>query len=256
MRNAAVAFALVLWAAGCVPSCGDTSIPLPVEEGGDAGPDAGGVGGPDGGGTPDAGSTPDAGGTPDAGTIALVACTTLSEPALACTAPGECCSNDCVNGSCKAVCRADGQACTAATDCCSLACNGGVCGGTICTQFGQDCTSASQCCSGVCAIKCRDASPVSQTCRRPGERCSGGGLPGSGCCPGSLCLRQGTASEHCGLPVPSDICLANGAACSSSGDCCGGGCSGAGACCVATGKACSADVECCVGTCTAGACSG
>jgi hypothetical protein len=261
MRNAAVAFALVLWAAGCVPSCGETSLPLPVEEGGDGGPDAGAEGSPDGGATPDAGSTPDAGATapdagapPDAGVAALIACAPLSAATVACNASSECCSNNCDSNACRPVCFADGQPCTAATDCCSLACNGGTCGGTICTKFDQDCTSAEQCCSGVCAIKCRDASPTSPTCRRPGERCSGGGLPGSGCCPGSVCLQQGTAGEHCSLPVPNGVCLGNGAACSVAGDCCGGGCGGANTCCVAAGKACTSTADCCAGTCTGGTC--
>jgi hypothetical protein len=55
--------------------------------------------------------------------------TTCKADAAACTSTTECCSRQCVNGTCG--CKGANATCTAATDCCSGTCTGGKCAGGV-----------------------------------------------------------------------------------------------------------------------------
>jgi hypothetical protein len=74
-----------------------------------------------------------------------------------CATPDECCGRICVpdsNGvlTCDTGCRPKAGLCTANADCCSGNCLNGSCDDTevVCTPLGGDCTDSGDCCSALC----------------------------------------------------------------------------------------------------------
>ena len=177
-------------------------------------------------------------------------------PNAVCTSRSACCSGRCepfagtTNRVCLDYCKPDGVACTRALDCCGMSCNGGVCGGALCGKEDATCTSTADCCSGVCTQNKCQGDDVT-VCRSTGESCGDfggdGGLDGGHekCC-GTCDL----TAQRCAFgPGP---CLAVGALCSQSSDCCRGTCApgagGANVCtapCIADGASCAAGADCC-----------
>jgi hypothetical protein len=138
----------------------------------------------------------------------------------ACSANGDCCSNDCSNKVCSfPPCTGDNQACTTNGQCCGGNCTGGTCaplnGPGGCSTFGNPCGGTTPdggaepaCCSGNCvAGKCQPSS----FCGQVGEACASG----VDCCSG-ICTKQGTSSLGvCGsAPTSSANCnLTDGMLC-------------------------------------------
>src|ERR1700722_17991306 len=70
-----------------------------------------------------------------------------------CHTDADCCSSDCVNGSCEyPACHSDNTACTTSGQCCSQDCVSGKCKplNTSCSTLGNACTDNGACCSGLC----------------------------------------------------------------------------------------------------------
>jgi hypothetical protein len=170
-------------------SCGDDTGGAP-----DGDQDATVVGDADAGPSSDGGPGSD-GSTNDAGCFFCDAgqCQPLGH---ACTAPSECCSQECVNGSCQAPpCTADNASCSTNAQCCSGACNNGTCTplNTNCKTLGNPCTANSDCCSlfcqnGYCAAP--------SYCGQLGDICS----TGADCCGGICNKAPNMTFGICGQP--------------------------------------------------------
>jgi hypothetical protein len=77
----------------------------------------------------------------------------------ACSSDGECCSGTCTNGTCTPIqtpCTGKtlGNPCAQNSDCCSQYCVNGICGQpSYCGQNGDICQHPSDCCGGICTIQ-------------------------------------------------------------------------------------------------------
>jgi len=151
------------------------------------------------------------------------------DPPVECTANAgtcliddDCCSSNCVSGSCAQGCAENGTDCSSST-CCAGSCVDSVCqnGITGCQNVGAKCTIAAQCCTGSCsggvcaALSCADRGTV---CTAPSDCCTGtcsngactdaptcawaGACTGNfGCCTGT-CMPNG----QCSPPVGGSAC--------------------------------------------------
>lgn len=115
---------------------------------------------------------------------------------LACKAPSDCCSGDCLNGACQPPkCVSDNQNCGKDSDCCSGTCTANKCAplNNTCHTLGNSCTTGTDCCSkfceqGICA--------QSSYCTQNGDICTKNG----DCC-GAICtIQQGKIFGVCGQP--------------------------------------------------------
>lgn len=146
----------------------------------------------------------------------------------ACSGNADCCSSTCTNGACAqvpgATCGTLGEACSGAGDCCSQNCQGGVCvRAYYCQADGDLCTSDNDCCGRSCSKNdgtaglCQTVSGGGGgTCLQGGNPCGAGGNP---CC-SRICTDPGTGVTVC---QPASGCALTGAYCDTAQDCCGGG---------------------------------
>ena len=183
-------------------------------------------GGVDSGGGGDTGSGGDACASVNGCSSDGGACETLGK---ACSGNGDCCTNNCVSGSCQvAPCTADNAACTSSSACCSQTCGtGGTCTpiSTSCKSLGNPCTGNSSCCSQFCLSGfCAQPSYCGQT----GDICA----QNADCCSGVCTKSGGAAFGTCTLPS-SGGCDIDGVVCGALADAgfsdsglpqCGGSC--------------------------------
>ncbi|HSQ64100.1 MAG TPA: hypothetical protein VLM85_12830 [Polyangiaceae bacterium] len=189
--------------------------------------------------------------------------------ASSCKSNSECCSLNCLNGSCQPPqCTADNASCTSNAQCCSGTCANGTCTplNTTCKTLGNPCTAGSQCCStyctnGVCAQPSY-CGQVGDICSKPAD-----------CCGGICTIQQGQNFGTCGQPSQTGAqCSAiDGVVCSTTdagvtdgglpacgGDCCSRDCAPWGPTqvficqpasgCHPVGDICYKNSECCGGT--------
>ena len=139
-----------------------------------------------------------------------------------CESNGDCCSQNCFQGTCqRPPCTSVGVACASSADCCSGLCTNGACASTnnaVCAPLGNACAKDSDCCSQTC----RGSVCVEPTfCGLNGDVC----VKGSGCCTG-LCAPTSGLLGMCG--GSSQMCVVAGMLCASFFDggvpACGGPC--------------------------------
>jgi hypothetical protein len=115
---------------------------------------------------------------------------------FACKASNECCTSNCVQGSCQPpICVSDGLACGQNTDCCSGTCTGGKCAALSnkCKTLGNSCKVGSDCCSSYCL---NGTCSQSSYCGQTGDICT----QGSDCCGGSCTIAMGKIFGICSQP--------------------------------------------------------
>lgn len=161
------------------------------------------------------------------GTCQRPACTSVG---AACATSAECCSGECTTGACAALtCGPLGNACAKDVDCCSQACRGGVCvQPSFCGQLGDVCVTSSDCCTGICA---KQTSGVLGRCYGynqgcslvAGNVCAGAFDGGPPLCGGQCCSRDCAPWGPLGVPIcqPPSGCHPTGELCHTSADCCG-----------------------------------
>ena len=115
-----------------------------------------------------------------------------------CKQNGDCCSSDCVNGSCSyPQCRADATTCSTNGQCCSQSCTGGKCAtlSSTCSTLGNPCSSGATCCSGLCSAgTCQPSS----FCAQPSDACATNG----DCCTGVCNVASGQTLGVCAASPP------------------------------------------------------
>ncbi len=150
---------------------------------------------------------------------------------------------------------ASGAACATGAECCSNQCVGGTCNGMACVLADVACTHGFDCCSGTCA---------GSKCVGSARGDGGGGTTGGGAClsPAAACSASNACCSGLCEPVTGmagvvqclDACKGNGVACAKAQDCCSLGCNG-GVCgptkCTVEGDSCTGNVDCCSGICAA-----
>ncbi len=193
------------------------------------------------------------------------ACTSLGK---ACQQSGDCCSQNCVSGSCQVPsCTADNAPCTTSGQCCSQTCgSSGTCTPlpTNCKTLGNPCTTGSECCSQFCLNNfCAQPSYCGQT----GDICA----QNSDCCSGTCTKTGSNAFGTCTMPssggcdIDGIVCgavdggtLAEGGLPTCGGSCCSRACAPWGptkvlVCqpasgCKPVGDICATDSDCCGGS--------
>jgi len=167
-----------------------------------------------------------------------------------CAGPADCCSNQCVAGSCVASqqCKNNGTVCKTNGDCCSQKCesrcDGNRCVGVACQANGAKCAQPSECCSSRCENGfCAQAGQ----CKATNVDCD---PKAKDCCSGRCEPVQGmTNVTRC-----ANYCVGDGAACTKAIDCCGLGCWN-GKCgaprCALQSQPCAQNADCCSNICDA-----
>jgi hypothetical protein len=176
-----------------------------------------------------------------------VNCATCSPYHKSCTRNTDCCSNNCVNGTCQVPvgnCLLANNACTKNGDCCSGHCDLDVDGKMRCSLpnqckgVGLTCAEAVDCCTLYCdpmTLKCAGG----KVCKGPGTACMANVECCSNLCSGGACVNNGKC------PTLGDTCSGN--------NCCSGSCIG-GHCtwddwCRSGGDVCDLNAQCCDGVC-------
>ena len=200
----------------------------------------------------------------------------------ACTQTTDCCAPlNCLNGICG--CVASGDACSSTSDCCT----GYTCSDGTCNNNDVTCTENSDCTSGICLIGANGGACAScgdndwQGCTADIQCCTGNscviesdatsgycGCNTTGCsciynynCQSGVCVEGNSGKWSC-----SASCLADGAACQDSGQCCDGTTciedSNGSSYCATCGSnnshnpsVCSSNDDCCSNICAGGFCS-
>lgn len=180
-------------------------------------------------------------------------------PATSCAVNTDCCSNNCISGTCSnQFCHDVAQGCFANTDCCTGSCDGGACVPLVVGGQGQSCKFEGQACAAAgdcCSTNCQGAICVlASSCHAMNDIC----YRGSDCCSATCSSTDGGAG-FCIATAGSGAggCAQGGLPCASGSNCCSRICddpgSGATVCqsaggCRLTGDACDSTRACCGGT--------
>ncbi len=139
---------------------------------------------------------------------------TCQKLGLSCKANGDCCTGDCLNGSCQPPsCTSDGKSCVGNADCCGGTCTSGTCAAlnNSCKTLGNACGGAMDCCSGFCESGiCAQPS----YCTQNGDICTSG----ADCC-GRICTITSGGFGTCGQPSGggAQCSMIDGTVCSNGG---------------------------------------
>lgn len=211
------------------------------------------------------------------------ACLLSCAPAgAACTIDNDCCSSNCLAGTCRSECCAPtGGFCFTHSDCCSNVCSGGQCQ-PPCTPTGPEvCNNLDDDCNGFVDDGLGTTTCGTGACQRTVQNCANG-VPQS-CVPGNsspeVCnniddncdglVDEGLGSTTCGFgtcerTVPNCVnglpqnCVPGtpvGGSCSANADCCSNVCTGNVCQCAPNGNSCVAGSDCCSNFCQGGFCT-
>lgn len=133
-----------------------------------------------------------------------------------CASSADCCSTNCDTATkkCEAptgLCKAPGAACATGNECCTYNCVNGTCGSKLCISDNQGCANNADCCSGTCGAN-GFCTPLNPSCKTGGNTCAANTECCSKFCNNGVCSTQVS------------FCTQTGDVCSSDFECCGGTC--------------------------------